>query len=224
MQEWKTDIPSLIPWRTNAAQAYLGMGDRDQARSLVEAQIAMLGDKPSRCLGISLRILAAICELDEREALLHWAIKLLGDAGALLELAHTMSDLGEVHHALGEEAKARVARRQAIRLAIVCGAEPLRRSIPADVVDTRRIGDDTGPAFQQPLVESLSTAERRVARLAALGYTNREIAGKLHLATGTVEQHLTRTYRKLRVDGRRALPGHFPGSVCRRPADALVLE
>ncbi|MBZ6200642.1 helix-turn-helix transcriptional regulator, partial [Streptomyces olivaceus] len=32
--------------------------------------------------------------------------------------------------------------------------------------------------------------------------TNREIAGKLYLTTSTVEQHLTRIYRKLGVSSR----------------------
>ncbi|MFF7558180.1 helix-turn-helix transcriptional regulator [Streptomyces olivaceus] len=48
----------------------------------------------------------------------------------------------------------------------------------------------------------LSDAERRVARAAARGLTNREIAGKLYLTTSTVEQHLTRVYRKLGVSSR----------------------
>ncbi|GAA3316725.1 helix-turn-helix transcriptional regulator [Nonomuraea dietziae] len=37
----------------------------------------------------------------------------------------------------------------------------------------------------------LSDAERRVAALAADGYSNREIAAKLFITVSTVEQHLT---------------------------------
>lgn len=48
----------------------------------------------------------------------------------------------------------------------------------------------------------LSDAELRVAELAARGHTNREIAGRLYITVSTVEQHLTRVYRKLQVDGR----------------------
>jgi DNA-binding CsgD family transcriptional regulator len=52
---------------------------------------------------------------------------------------------------------------------------------------------------------ALSDAELRVASLAALGYTNREISGELRITVSTVEQHLTRTYRKLAVKGRNKL-------------------
>ena len=55
----------------------------------------------------------------------------------------------------------------------------------------------------------LSDAEQRVAALAAYGYTNAQIAHKLHITVSTVEQHLTRVYRKLGVSGRAELPIEF---------------
>jgi DNA-binding CsgD family transcriptional regulator len=51
----------------------------------------------------------------------------------------------------------------------------------------------------------LSDAERRVAELAVRGYTNREIGVELWITISTVEQHLTRVYRKLGVTGRGGL-------------------
>jgi DNA-binding NarL/FixJ family response regulator len=51
----------------------------------------------------------------------------------------------------------------------------------------------------------LTAAEQRVARLAALGYSNREIAGKLCITVSTVEQHMTRIFRKMRVHRRTEL-------------------
>lgn len=42
--------------------------------------------------------------------------------------------------------------------------------------------------------------------LAAYGYTNGQIANKLYITISTVEQHLTRAYRKLGVTGRAELP------------------
>jgi DNA-binding CsgD family transcriptional regulator len=44
-----------------------------------------------------------------------------------------------------------------------------------------------------------------VAELAADGLTNREIAGRLFITVSTVEQHLTRVYRKLVVSRREEL-------------------
>ncbi len=57
----------------------------------------------------------------------------------------------------------------------------------------------------------LTPQERRVARLAANGHTNVVIARELHITVSTVEQHLTRVYRKTgatrRVDLGAALGG-----------------
>lgn len=51
----------------------------------------------------------------------------------------------------------------------------------------------------------LSASERRVALLAAKGLTNREIAARLFITVSTVEQHLTRVYRKLEITSRDQL-------------------
>jgi DNA-binding NarL/FixJ family response regulator len=45
-----------------------------------------------------------------------------------------------------------------------------------------------------------------MAVLAADGYNNRKIAGKLFITTSTVEQHLTRIYSKLNISRRSELP------------------
>ncbi|WBP90013.1 helix-turn-helix transcriptional regulator [Kitasatospora cathayae] len=51
-------------------------------------------------------------------------------------------------------------------------------------------------------LDELSPSEQRVALLAARGETNQRIARALSITVSTVEQHLTRIYRKLRVNGR----------------------
>ncbi|GAA1613358.1 isopropylmalate/homocitrate/citramalate synthase/DNA-binding CsgD family transcriptional regulator [Actinoplanes couchii] len=58
-------------------------------------------------------------------------------------------------------------------------------------------------------VPRLSAAERRVAELAAGGCTNREISVRLFVSISTVEQHLTRTYRKLNVTRRTDLAANL---------------
>ncbi|WP_082115400.1 helix-turn-helix domain-containing protein [Lentzea aerocolonigenes] len=57
----------------------------------------------------------------------------------------------------------------------------------------------------------LSEAELKVAKLAARGHTNREIADRLFITASTVEQHLTRVYRKLNVKYRTDLPAGLAG-------------
>lgn len=54
-------------------------------------------------------------------------------------------------------------------------------------------------------LDRLSSAEQQVALLAANGTQNRTIARELSITVSTVEQHLTRSYRKLQVVGRSEL-------------------
>ncbi|MGR4884258.1 AAA family ATPase [Streptomyces sp. LARHCF249] len=60
-------------------------------------------------------------------------------------------------------------------------------------------------AGHQDPVARLSRAERRVAVLAAQGCTNQVIAARLFVTASTVEQHLTKVYRKLGVRSRTDL-------------------
>jgi DNA-binding CsgD family transcriptional regulator len=53
--------------------------------------------------------------------------------------------------------------------------------------------------------DHLTPAELRVARLAAEGHTNPEIARRLHLSTNTVATHLKHVYSKLEIGSRREL-------------------
>ncbi len=51
----------------------------------------------------------------------------------------------------------------------------------------------------------LTASEERVARLAAAGLTNRQVADRLQISRKTVEAHLGRAYRKLDVHSRAEL-------------------
>ncbi|WP_217193259.1 helix-turn-helix domain-containing protein, partial [Streptomyces buecherae] len=55
--------------------------------------------------------------------------------------------------------------------------------------------------------DQLSPREREVARLVALGHTNREIADVLFLSPRTVEQHVAKVLRKLNVTSRGEVSG-----------------
>ena len=67
-------------------------------------------------------------------------------------------------------------------------------------------GPEPDPSTLRSGVESLTKAERRVYELAAQGKPNRDIADTLFVTTSTVEQHLTRIYRKLSIKRRADLP------------------
>jgi DNA-binding CsgD family transcriptional regulator len=88
----------------------------------------------------------------------------------------------------------------ALQLAEGCHAELLRRKLkPSD--DTL----EAGVAGAKDGLATLTDAERRVVNLAARGHTNREIGDRLFITVSTVEQHLTRAYRKLKISTRTEL-------------------
>jgi DNA-binding CsgD family transcriptional regulator len=53
--------------------------------------------------------------------------------------------------------------------------------------------------------DSLTASELRVAKLAAEGRSNPEIAQALFVTRRTVEMHLTHVYQKLEIESRNAL-------------------
>ena len=199
MAKWGMDLPALVPWRAGAAEVYLRFGEPEQARQLVEEQLTRPGAGRSRTRGASLRVLAAASEPGQRPRLLWQAVEALRDSEDRLETAGALADLSRVHEALGETARARSLAEQAVELAEECEAEPLLRTLQRQDASGSPGRDDRG----RPAV--LSDAEQRVASLVARGHTNREVSQALFITVSTVEQHLTRIYRKLDVSGRSDL-------------------
>lgn len=58
------------------------------------------------------------------------------------------------------------------------------------------------PALQTSL---LSRREKEVARLAAKGYTNTQIAEELYISTETVKRHMSTIFEKLGIESRKEL-------------------
>ncbi|MGD0067581.1 MAG: AAA family ATPase [Streptosporangiaceae bacterium] len=199
---WGLDLPGLLPWRAKAAEAHLVLGNSFKARELSKEQLALVGSKFPRTRGIALRTFALTSHPAKRTALLRESAEVLRDSGARLELAYTFAELGNAYLALGEHGRAHWAARQARNLAERCGAQALQATLSK--VDFG--GHAPGNGLDTELLTQLSDAEQRVAMLAAYGHTNGQIAQKLYITVSTVEQHLTRIYRKLGVAGRAELP------------------
>ena len=92
-----------------------------------------------------------------------------------------------------------------LSLATRCGSAPV----------ARRAREELGAAGGRPRrtrisgIQALTASELRVARRAADGRTNREIAQELFVTTKAVEKHLASVYRKLGVEGRAMLAGRL---------------
>jgi DNA-binding CsgD family transcriptional regulator len=219
MREWGLDIVSLVPWRISAAEAWLRLGNQDQARRLIYEQLGRLGADCFRMRGLSLRLLAAVSPTAHRPKILNEALDLLEKCGDRFEQARILADLSHAYHALKQNRRGRMAFRRALHLARMCEANLLCQEL---LCDTSDFGDTETVSSSHDDAASLTSSEARVASLAVNGYTNREIANKLYITPSTVEQHLTRVYRKLNVKSRKDLPVDLRTDVSKMTRSRLV--
>ncbi|HET6151440.1 MAG TPA: helix-turn-helix transcriptional regulator, partial [Marmoricola sp.] len=117
--------------------------------------------------------------------------------------------LGWYHVAMGHPESAQTHTRLCLELTTKWGidAAGLEVSPPAPLEDVAEAGPRCPFEFggQPEDGANLTDAEQRVASLAAAGNTNRQIAERLFITVSTVEQHLTKIYRKLNVRSRSGL-------------------
>ncbi|MEU9291537.1 AAA family ATPase [Streptomyces sp. NPDC048275] len=203
---WGIDSPAYLPWRTDAAEALLSLGRPEQAARLAGEQLARPDGQRPWPKGLALRIQAlASPSVQRRMSLLTQAQEELHRSGDRLATARVMADLGRATQADGARpAKGEALLQAAWQLAGECGAAPLCREILPQAPLGGAVRTPSPPGAEAGA--RLSSSEHRVATLAAQGLTNREISAKLYLTVSTVEQHLTKVYRKLRISSRGDLP------------------
>ncbi|MFE9850742.1 LuxR C-terminal-related transcriptional regulator [Streptomyces sp. NPDC005576] len=190
--------PVVTPWRTAAALCCLVLGSPAQALALAEEELRLARVwGTARPVGRALRVLGTVTGGRRGLTLTEEAVQLLRDAPAAVEteLVSALIAQGEALTAAGERSHARRSLREAVERAERLGAARLRTLAERSL---RESGARRTPAARTG-ARSLTVSERRIARLAADGRTNTEIADLLHLARRTVETHLTHTYRKLGI-------------------------
>jgi DNA-binding CsgD family transcriptional regulator len=139
---------------------------------------------------------------EERLERLEESVRLLDGSPARLLLATAFIDLGEALRRSGQPmAVSTLPLRRGLDIAFGLQAAPLvsraLNELKLSGARPRRTAV-SGPG-------SLTPAEGRVVALAANGCTNSAIASELFLTEKTVEGHLVRSYRKLKVRSRREL-------------------
>jgi DNA-binding CsgD family transcriptional regulator len=180
--------------RPGEAVAALGrLSERTQA-SGTEWALGM----EARCRGL----------LRDDEALYRESIERLARSRAAFELARSRLLYGEWLRRENRRVDAREQLRAAHELFSRMGAgafaERARRELSA-----------TGETVRKRTVETLgelTTQEAQVARLAAQGHTNPEIAALLFISPRTVEYHLHKVFPKLGISSRRELRRALPGA------------
>ena len=200
--------------RSGAALALLRLGERADALALAEAELTdVRAFGGARALGIALRVAGLVRGGEQPVELLGQSVAVLRRSPALLERARSLTELGAALRRAGRRADARDPLAEALDLAARCGARPL-------AVRAREELTATGARPRREWrrgVEALTPSELRVARLAAAGQTNREIAYGLYVTLKTVEGHLARAYAKLGITGRAELPEALEGEKTRVP-------
>jgi DNA-binding CsgD family transcriptional regulator len=203
LDSWGLRNPGFIPWRSQLALALHTSGRTQEARTLVEEEIALAREfEVARELGMALRA-AGLIEGGERGiVLLREAVGVLADSPAELEHARALTDLGATLRRDGQRSAAREPLRSGVDLAQRCGATAL-----ADRAHSELVASGARPRrLTLRGVDSLTASERRVAEMASEGLTNREIAQALFVTEKTVEGHLGHAYRKLDISSRSELP------------------
>ncbi|MGG2464391.1 AAA family ATPase [Streptomyces sp. RGM 3693] len=195
--------PVILPWRSLAARACLTLGDREQARRLIDEELTLARQwgAPS-ALG-----LAQLCAgtLDQ-----------LGPADAAGELTDIPRGPNQLAYAWGladlvTEEATKGDRTTAARLLTELSGHCVTRTssrlaervrwLAARLEQTATL-DESIPAKEWA---ALSPAERQTAELARRGLGNREIAEQLSVSRRTVELRLSSTYKKLRITSREEL-------------------
>jgi DNA-binding CsgD family transcriptional regulator len=152
-------------------------------------------------LGIEARLRALLSDGEIAESLYREAIERLARTSIRVQLARTHLLYGEW---LRRERR-RLDAREQLRIAyelfkdfgVEAFAERARIELEATGERARKRSVDT--------LDQLTPQESQIARLAAEGETNREIAARLFISASTVEYHLRKAFRKLDVKSRTQL-------------------
>ncbi len=200
----EVDIDRL-PWRAGAALAQLRHGNARAAAELANehVELASRSGSPYAMAG-ALRTLAAVDAGPDRiQHLLRARAVLAGTTAERLsaQIDTDLAGLLLLTHAPDVEARALALLRSAEDHAGRQELWPLQGRV-------RRILDRLGEQprkVQTEALAALTASERRVARMAADGLTNRQIAGELVVTVKAVEWHLSHVYRKLGISSRADL-------------------
>jgi DNA-binding CsgD family transcriptional regulator len=196
----------VFRFHANAIEALIELGQVGRARDLLDA-FEVHGDPfvgvwtaatAARCRGL---VRAAESDLGEAFLALEEALEHHDRLAEPFELGRTRLVLGVLQRRSKRRMGARESLRRALEVFDDLGAMLWSSKARAEL---DRIGGRVPDRWR------LTHTERKVAELASIGRTNREIAASLYLSPKTVEVNLTRIYRKLGIRSRTELARRVP--------------
>lgn len=197
--------PVISSWRSALALAIAGESP-DEAVALAEEELTLArASGLPRPIGIALRTLGLLQARQEvgvrHEAGIEYlreSVVVLERGPSRLEHARSIVALGGALRRGNRAREARALLSVGLDMAIACGAERLRDEARQELLAAggRRRRSQAGRG-----IEALTASELRVARLAASGLSNLEIAQSLFVSVKTVETHLAHVYGKFELAG-----------------------
>lgn len=196
----------MVPWRAGLALAAVRLGRRPEAAALAieQLELARATESPY-AVAHALRTLATTDTGSDRVLLLREARATLAAVTARRLAAQIDTDLAGLLVLTG----GKPANKEALALLRVVEEYAGNEELWPLQGRVRRLLERLGESprkIQGEAFAVLTLSERRVARLAAAGRTNRDIADELVVTVKAVEWHLSNVYRKLGIRSRRGLP------------------
>jgi DNA-binding CsgD family transcriptional regulator len=192
--------PAYPTWRQDAVEVLAALGRTAEASPIIETahERACRFGVP-HVVGTVLRARATLEPRRQNVATLRESVAQLEHAGPPHELARSELALGAALRRAGDRSEAQVRLQRALELAHSCGAGGVDRRARDELASI-------GIRPRRPVrtgIDALTASEMKIAKLAAGGLTNKEIAERLFVGLRTVETHLTHVYEKLAIHGRR---------------------
>ena len=195
----------LPPWRGLAGTLLAARGEQERADELVQEQLGLARNWGSaQAIGVALRDLGTVRQ--DTDALTE-AARLLAATPFRLDHAYALVELGSALRRKRRRAAAIEPLGGGMDLAHRCGSFTL-----AARARTELLACGSRPRrFARSGHDALTASELRVARMAAEGMSNREIAQALFITIRTVTTHLGHAYAKLGIAGREQLADELAG-------------
>ncbi|MCL6736325.1 LuxR C-terminal-related transcriptional regulator [Streptomyces neyagawaensis] len=205
--------PEVVPFAADLAEAHVRAGNAARAGEVVvwlEERARETGLASAEAAAARVRGLLAGTP-EEAEACFGAALKAHGRTTGPFDWARTLLCEAEVLRRHRRPAAARAPLSSALACFERLGAVPWARRAASELAaagglpTTAPSGTGSGSGGMGGVLDQLTPQEFQVSRAIARGLNNTEAAASLFVSRKTVEAHLTRIYRKLKVRSRTDL-------------------